>query len=325
MYIIVTVLTTLALRAAAQGGCDPATNCPLPNCRCFLDSAVPGGLNVSDVPQLVVLTMDYALNEEYEPLYNQIFSVANPNGCEIRGTFFVQDKTSNLGLVKRYADGGFEIGINSIDGTIPATEGDMLNMMKTVKQDLKTAGVAENSIKGVRLPQLATSGDTEFIAMGNNGLLYDAGCVTSQYDQQLNYKWPFTYDFPPTDNLCTTGTSPTKNFPGKWQILVADLTWQGNKCPSPAGCGNVTTKKDAFDFLYNNFATHYEGNREPYIIVLDPVWVKTDFKLEGTIQFVDYLRAAFNDVWIVTANQLLEWVQTPTKKADLNTFAPFQC
>uniref|UniRef100_K1QM48 NodB homology domain-containing protein n=1 Tax=Magallana gigas TaxID=29159 RepID=K1QM48_MAGGI len=292
MYIIVTVLTTLALRAAAQGGCDPATNCQLPNCRCFLDSAVPGGFNVTDVPQLVVLTMDYALNEEYEPLYNQIFSVANPNGCEIRGTFFVQDKTSNLGLVKRYADGGFEIGINSIDGTIPATEGDMLNMMKT---------------------------------MGNNGLLYDAGCVTSQYDQQLNYKWPFTYDFPPTDNLCTTGTSPTKKFPGKWQILVADLTWQGNKCPSPAGCGNVTTKKDAFDFLYNNFATHYEGNREPYIIVLDPVWVKTDFKLEGTIQFVDYLRAAFNDVWIVTANQLLEWVQTPTKKADLNTFAPFQC
>lgn len=32
-----------------------------------------------------------------------------------------------------------------------------------VKQDLKTAGVGENSIKGVRLPQLATSGDTEFI------------------------------------------------------------------------------------------------------------------------------------------------------------------
>lgn len=131
MYIIVTVLTALALRAAAQGGCDPATNCQLPNCRCFLDSAVPGGLNVSDVPQLVVLTMDYALNEEYEPLYNQIFSVANPNGCEVRGTFFVQDKTSNLGLVKRYAEGGFEIGISSLDGTVPATEGDMLNMMKS--------------------------------------------------------------------------------------------------------------------------------------------------------------------------------------------------
>lgn len=43
-----------------------------------------------------------------------------------------------------------------------------------------------------------------------------------------------------------------------------------------------------------SFATHYEGNKEPYILVLDPVWVKTDYKLEGTIQFVDYLRAAFN-------------------------------
>ena len=50
--------------------------------------------------------------------------------------------------------------------------------------------------------------------MGNNGLLYEAGCVTSQYDQQLNYKWPFTYDYPPTDNLCNTGTSPTIKFPG---------------------------------------------------------------------------------------------------------------
>lgn len=131
MYIIVTVLTTLALRAAAQGGCDPATNCLLPNCRCFLDSAVPGGLNVSDVPQLVVLTMDYALNEEYEPLYNQIFSVANPNGCEIRGTFFVQDKTSNLGLVKRYADGRFETGIGSVNGTVPTIERELISMFKS--------------------------------------------------------------------------------------------------------------------------------------------------------------------------------------------------
>lgn len=131
MYKIVTVLTTLALGAEAQGGCDPATNWQLPNCRCFLDSAVPGGLNVTDVPQLVVLTMDYALNEEYEPLYNQIFSVANPNGCEIRGTFFVQDKSSNLGLVKRYADGGFEIGIGSVNGTVPTIERELISMFKS--------------------------------------------------------------------------------------------------------------------------------------------------------------------------------------------------
>ncbi|XP_065931202.1 chitin deacetylase 7 [Magallana gigas] len=217
MYKIVTVLTTLALGAEAQGGGDPATNCQLPNCRCFLDSAVPGGLNVSDVPQLVVLTMDYALNEEYEPLYNQIFSVANPNGCEIRGTFFVQDKSSNLGLVKRYADGGFEIGIGSVNGTVPTIERELISMFKTFKQDMKTADVDETKIRGVRLPFLDR--DVEFSAMSKTGLVYDAGCYTSQYDQQLNYKWPFTYDFPPTGNLCTSGTTPTKTFPGNNQIL----------------------------------------------------------------------------------------------------------
>jgi hypothetical protein len=38
---------------------------------------------------------------------------------------------------------------------------------------------------------------------------------------------------------------------GKWQVLVADLAWKDNKCPSPAGCPEVTTKKDAFDLLYD--------------------------------------------------------------------------
>ncbi|XP_048776530.2 chitin deacetylase 1-like [Ostrea edulis] len=325
MIPILAILAALSLGVSAQGNCNPTTNCRLPNCRCFLEPTVPGGLNLTDVPQLVVLTMDYTLNEEYEPLYDQIFVVNNPNGCEIRGTFFIQNQGSNLGLVKRYFDGGFEIGVNSIDGTIPVTEGDMINMMRNVKQELNTAGISEVAVKGVRLPQLSTSGNTEFTAMGNTGYMYDAGCVTNQYDQQLNYKWPFTYDFPPTENLCTTGTSPTLEYPGKWQVLVADLTWKDSKCPSPAGCPEVGTKKDVFDLLYNNFASHYEGNKEPYVLVLDPAWMKTDYKLEGTVEFVGYIRSAFDDVWIVTVDQMLQWVQTPTKKADLNDFIPFKC
>lgn len=38
---------------------------------------------------------------------------------------------------------------------------------------------------------------------------------------------------------------------GKWQVLVADLTWKDSKCPSPAGCPGIDTKKDVFDLLYN--------------------------------------------------------------------------
>ena len=35
--------------------------------------------------------------------------------------------------------------------------------MTAVKQDLKTAGIDEAKIKGVRLPQLSSPGNTEFI------------------------------------------------------------------------------------------------------------------------------------------------------------------
>ena len=70
--------------------------------------------------------------------------------------------------------------------------------------------------------------------MGNNGLLYEAGCVTSQYDQQLNYKWPFTYDYPPTDNLCNTGTSPTIKFPGNPNI-PGHLTRSWMECKKSIG------------------------------------------------------------------------------------------
>lgn len=131
MYIIVIVLIIFVFRVVVQGGCDFVINCQLFNCCCFLDFVVFGGFNVSDVFQLVVLIMDYVLNEEYEFLYNQIFFVVNFNGCEIRGIFFVQDKILNLGLVKWYVDGGFEIGINFIDGIIFVIEGDMFNMMKS--------------------------------------------------------------------------------------------------------------------------------------------------------------------------------------------------
>jgi hypothetical protein len=46
--------------------------------------------------------------------------------------------------------------------------------------------------------------------------------------------------------------------------------------------------------VYSSFASHYEGNKEPYVIVLDPIWMKTDYKLEGAVEFVGYIRSAFD-------------------------------
>ena len=42
-----------------------------------------------------------------------------------------------------------------------------------------------------------------------------------------------------------------------------------------------------------SFIAHYEGSRTPYVVIIDAAWMKTDFKREGTVEFMDYVRAGF--------------------------------
>ncbi|KAJ8316140.1 hypothetical protein KUTeg_006154 [Tegillarca granosa] len=48
-----------------------------------------------------------------------------------------------------------------------------------------------------------------------------------------------------------------------------------------------------------SFAKHYDssqgGVRTPYVITIDPSWMKDNNKKDGTVQFLEYVRAAFDD------------------------------
>ena len=46
--------------------------------------------------------------------------------------------------------------------------------------------------------------------------------------------------------------------------------------------------------LSDSFIKHYEGGRSPFMIVVNPEWVTVDYKREGTRQFLEYVRAAFD-------------------------------
>ncbi len=66
--------------------CDEA-NCKLPDCFCS-GSAIPGGLKVGDVPQMVLITFDDDVNivnfEFYKQLFNDGYaSKKNPNGKQL--------------------------------------------------------------------------------------------------------------------------------------------------------------------------------------------------------------------------------------------------
>ena len=63
------------------------SNCTLPDCWCSSDGTlVPGGLSPTDVPQMVTITFDDAINDENWRLYSsRLFPQTrkNPNGCPV--------------------------------------------------------------------------------------------------------------------------------------------------------------------------------------------------------------------------------------------------
>ncbi|KAL1397416.1 hypothetical protein pipiens_002521 [Culex pipiens pipiens] len=71
--------------------CDPA-ECELPYCFCNKDGTlIPKGLNADEIPQIILLTFDGAVNLNNYEHYKKVFNGKrqNPNGCDIKGTFFI--------------------------------------------------------------------------------------------------------------------------------------------------------------------------------------------------------------------------------------------
>ncbi|KAL3885776.1 hypothetical protein ACJMK2_025815 [Sinanodonta woodiana] len=303
-----------------QSTCDPKT-CVLPNCRCLNDPNIPGKLNVTDTPQMILLSFENTINDEYVDYYTAFFEITNPNGCQVRGTFFVQDSGTTYTLVNDLYKQGHEIGVFSLDGETPS---DWNLMIKTMLDKLSSAGVDRKSIKGLRAPRLIIGGNDEFNGLGSNGLQYDSSCASVELSHKNTLVWPFTYDYVPGPR-CDIGNGPNNSFPGKWEFMISDLEWNGSFCATPSACINVTTKQDAFDVLFNTFREHYLGRRTPFTIVINPQWAKTSFSREGTIEFLQYIRAAFTDTYIVTMSQALAWIQQPTPLANLTNFAPWKC
>lgn len=84
-YIPLTDIETDPNRAPP---CDPAV-CVLPDCFCSEDgTTIPGDLPSKNVPQMITITFDDAINNNNINLYKEIFNGKrkNPNGCNIKAT-----------------------------------------------------------------------------------------------------------------------------------------------------------------------------------------------------------------------------------------------
>lgn len=323
LFVLATTIASLLSPCWGQTeDCKPRINCNPPNCRCWDDGAIPGGIVREETPQVVLITFEYALNAGNVDFYTSLFEgTKNPNGCPAVGTFYVQKTSSDMGLVKGLADIGHEIGVTSVDGTSPETTEEWRGSIAEVKKAVVGSGVLASSVIGVRAPELMPGGLQQFTALGLEGFLYDASCTTSIFDDRGNLLWPYTYDFAPGP-ACDNGEGPEQAFPGKWQVMIADLEFNGTKCASPSACTKVETQRDAFDLFYNSFIQHYEGGRSPFVVAVNPDWVTIDFKRAGTQQFIEYIRAAFPDTWILTVTQSLQWIRDPVPNANATADYP---
>lgn len=101
----------------AAEGCDLSV-CQLPECFCSKDGTlIPGRLEPNQVPQMIVLTFDDAINFENWDLYTSKLFLPqhkNPNGCPVRGTFYVSHQYTNYQQVQKMWNDGHEIAIHSI-------------------------------------------------------------------------------------------------------------------------------------------------------------------------------------------------------------------
>jgi hypothetical protein len=274
-----------------------------------------------------MVTMENSVNQGDVEDYTAMFNIVNPNGCAIRGTFFIEDQDSDYNTVQSLYQQGHEIGINTLKGTNPTDQTGWVDMYKTIKENLVQKGIDEKDILGARAEGFAVGDDDQLSAMGDNGLKFDSSCVRVAWSDKDTHVWPYTLDF--AGPACDIGQAPKKPFPGYWEVPIADLhdlTPDGTPCPAPSACRNVTSKADAFDIFFNAFEGHYQGGRTPFLMVIDPVWAKNKEFREGTIEFLDYIRASFPDeVWIVPAGKAIEWIKDPVPLANITTFAPWGC
>lgn len=73
-------------------------------------------MSSNQVPQIVLITFDDAVNDINWHIYEEIFNSGrkNPNGCPIRGTFYVSHEWTDYGQVQTLYSRGHEIASHSI-------------------------------------------------------------------------------------------------------------------------------------------------------------------------------------------------------------------
>ncbi|XP_074602653.1 chitin deacetylase 7-like isoform X2 [Brevipalpus obovatus] len=196
--------------------CD-RQRCQLPNCFCSDEgTSIPGDLQPNQTPQFVLLGFSGAINElvydqykkvlGYNSKFNPTQSKHNPNGCGIKGTFFINHEYANYAEIQWLAGEGHEIAIHSITHRLPEIwwtdqanysqwAEEVIGMreiiLKFANGGSSNGVLTRDNIVGFRAPYMKPGGDPMFEMIHDFGLTYDSSIVAPRTPTPI---WPFTFD-----------------------------------------------------------------------------------------------------------------------------------
>ena len=301
------------------------SNCKLPKCNCG-SAKIPNGLKVKDVPQIILLTFDDAVNDLNWDIYEQIFNSGrkNPNGCPILGTFYVSHEWTDYSQVQTLYSRGHEIASHGISHSFGEkfTKNQWMKEIDGQRQILHLyAGVKLEDVRGMRAPFLQIGGNKQFEMLHEANFTYDSSMPIFENDPPF---YPYTLDHS-ISHECMITPCPSKSFPGLWEVgLVMYQDLQGGRCSMADACQNPPDAETVFKMLLKNFNRHYKSNRAPFGLFYHSAWFNTQHHFKGFLKFIDHILTK-SDVYFTTNWQMIQWMKKPTSLSTLKSFAPWSC
>lgn len=325
-----------------ENECD-LSRCVLPECFCSIDGTAAPGVggeiqDITDLPMMISISFNGAVNGDNMEIYQKIFDQTNrvnPNGCGVKGTFFVSHKYTNYSAVQELHRVGHEIGVFSITSKSDPeywSEGNMTTWAKEMNGNRaiteRFANITDYSVIGVRAPMLKVGGNEQFRMMNSSFYLYDSSITVPLSDKPV---WPYTLDFR-VPHPCHNNNCPTESFP-LWELPINELDRRDDPnfdeqltgCQLVSSCTNIQERSQLRTLLEHNFKRHYQSNRAPLTLAFNPSWLISNKGFTDEISdWMDRTLAANNDVYFLTGAQILNWMTKPTANLDLKDFTEWK-
>jgi len=320
--------------------CNEA-ECILPDCFCSPDGTKAPGvesgkLEVGNLPMMITITFNGAVNDENVRVYDRLFhgERVNPNSCTVKGTFFVSHKYTNYSAVQELHRKGHEIGVFSItneDQPKYWTEGNYDTWLAEMAGSRliieRFANITDGTVTGIRAPFLRVGGNEQFDMMNDQFFAYDSSITAPLGRVPI---WPYTLQYRmPHKCHGNSGNCPSRSHPTIWEMPINELDRRDDPdfdedltgCHLVSSCSNIYHKDQFRQLLQHNFLRHYNSNKAPLSLSFDPSWLISNKGFTDVMdEWMDDVLATYNDVYFVTELQVIQWIQNPTGTVSLRDF-----